>query len=216
MGTYTLTDFRAQIDQALGRSIDAGNTKQDRFINQALFTICGAFRHDELVTEGSFNTVAATAQYSLAADCFVVLDVLDSTTPNYIRWIRISEYYRRFANSNGTVEFWTRIGAKIALHKTPGAALAIKYPYQKNAAKLTAAGDITAINSAWDSVVYHLSTCFAMLSVNEEARAAAFFQTAVSLAQAIVPDDERLAKLSIETGFPKLTEAQLQAAGGQG
>jgi hypothetical protein len=215
LGTYTLADFQGQFDDALGRSIDGTFAKQYRFINQALFVIAGAFRHEDLVTVGSFNTVVGTAQYTIAADCSVIYEVLNSTTPGYIRWIRNSEYYRRYSATNAIPEYWTRFGSQLALSKTPSAILAMKYIYQAQAAKMTAVGNTSGINSAWDIVISHLATCFGLMSVNEEQRASIFFQSAVALAQAIIPDDDRLAKLSIESGFPKLDEAQVQQGGQQ-
>ncbi len=179
MGFMTLTDFRNDLQSALG---EAGhdNDKLDRWINAGLLMLTGAMDFEVYDGDVTIPTVTATASITAPVDAMVIKAVKDVTTDYLLRWIKKVEYHRLETNLTGTPKKWTRHADKILLHPVPSSVVSLKVIYKKSPARLTAATDKTQIDTMWDPAIHMLSVYMGWLAVGQNARARDWLENATN------------------------------------
>lgn len=167
MGVLTLADFRAQLQDDLGRpSLDS--TRMDRWINAAYREIAYAMKFRELEAEGSFVTVDGTASYSLvtAAPSFRMLheEGLRKTAPTEqigkLKKETRASYFRKIGDTSdsttrGDPRWYHRFGVEIFLRPIPDSTVVtVVFDYWKKITALSAVGHTTELSDDWDDAVY--------------------------------------------------------------
>jgi hypothetical protein len=182
MGFMTLLDFKNEISSVLGgRTVDA--TRAKNWVNMAYFDTCGAVDFPELGTTPQFNSVAATAQYSIVDGVYQVLAVYDTVAKLFLRRVRIEEYARQDHSEAGPPKLWSRHGASIFLNPVPTDIRAIKYYARSEPAPLAVDGDKTILPRTWDQAISMFSIATALFSLNEDSRATTWYNRAIAYTQ---------------------------------
>ena len=149
-----------------------GTSSTDYFgiwVNKAYLQLCSSdhlfgvkrrINFRELETSTTASTVDGTAYVSTPADALLVRDIYDSTNDAKLHWIPYTKYVgytdRADTSAEGDPTEWTRAGANIYLHPTPGSVITETIYYKKRPSEL--AGDLqTIIGAEWDDVIVALA-----------------------------------------------------------
>lgn len=195
MGYMTLSDFRTEVQSALG---DRGfvDTRLDRWINFAYLDLCAALPHPELTEEDTTQSTAnAVNSVNVPTGAMVVLIVRNTTDDSKMEWVPLNEYWR-YSQTAGVASKWTRQKAKILLNPVPNSVKSLRIIYLKTPARLTAAGDVSTLVDTWDSAIFMLAVHFGLLAIGEENRAMAWLQRAVNYIQSRLIEGGMVATLS--------------------
>ena len=139
--------------------------------NMAYRQICAAhkmpglnkiFRIPELETSSTATTVDGTAYVSTPSDCIAVRTVFDETNDTKLTFIPTSTYFayndRATTTSEGDPTEWTRAGARIYLHPTPGTTGdTLTIHYKKRPSDMSGTGT-TVIGDEWDEPIVILAS----------------------------------------------------------
>lgn len=182
MGYMTLTDFRTDVQSALGNR-GIGNGQLDRWTNFGYLDLCGAVQHPELTEEDtSQSTANGTNFVNVPTGALVVTLVRNTTDDSKLDWIPLTEYWRR-AQSAGIAVAWTRQKSKILLNPVPNSIKALQILYIDTPTRLSAVSDTSVLTDTWDSAIFMLAVHHGLLALGEEGRAMVWFQRAVNYIQ---------------------------------
>ena len=211
MGLITFTEFKADLESALGaRSIlDA---TLGRWVNYAYYDLAGSIDFEEFDADSTIPTVGGTPHITAPTNSQVIQLVKDTTNDALLGWIPKSEFYRRAVITTGAPRVWTRHGALIKLNPTPSGVVNLLVIYKTPPAVLTAAA-VTTISAVWDQAIFFLSVHQGLLALGEEARATVWLQRAVTYIQTrMTEQDLHFVKEGLGPSLPPLI-ARSQAQG---
>lgn len=176
MGALGFDDFKEQIkyrhsmDTSPETIGDSSLNFYGIWANHAYKQICSAhrlfginkrFRIPQLETSTTATTTDGTAYVSVPSGCLVVRTVYDSTNNrrlDQISWDTYLEYTDRAdTTAEGDPTEWTRSGARIYLHSTPGTTGDTLTIYYKKLPSDMTGTETTIIGAEWDEPIVQLA-----------------------------------------------------------
>lgn len=162
--TLSLQNQRDKTRRALGLDENdtlGSNTEIDLLLNTSWWEIADVFKFREKQTSRTFNTVAGTITYAVAADhnATQIIAIEDDDSDQHIALKPISEteYESLFVDTTaarGKPTHYFRRGANIHLYPTPDAVYEMTEYYDKTLSDLASSGDAVSIPQSWHELIW--------------------------------------------------------------
>jgi hypothetical protein len=215
MGVMTLSDFRSDIQQAMGNR-GLGNPFLDRHINYGYQDVCGMVDFEELEEDAASSTTQGQVHVTMPATAWLIKVVRNTTDDTRLEWVPKTEFWR-LSQAGGIPTRWTRHKDQILLNPLPNVSKSLKIVYKKSPAILAAVTDMSVLPTTWDAAIFLFAAHFSLMALGEEQRAGAWFQRGIAYVQSRMTEGEvkeSSAGLGLTRPFvgQRLASLQLQQA----
>lgn len=163
MGTQKLSEFKADLLSALGRSPD--DARMTRWINNAQYEFGYAFKFPELMATSFVDTADGISDYVLPNDFRAFsedgLRIISPSTrtsgilraesrPEYLRSVSYSG-----AGSTGEAEAYHRFGKRLFLRPWGDTTVTrVQFDYWKKIVPLAGPNDVSIFDEDWDDIIF--------------------------------------------------------------
>lgn len=174
MGSWTLADFRSELEEILGNR-GIAPARMNRWINMGKREVESGVDIENTRVCRYFDTVAGQKRYSVEPEFLSVVSIVDETNDRIIVRSDVESLDIRNRQSAGAPEYWARRGVEVLIHPAPDAVYRIKATLILETLDLANDGDKTVFPAYWDNGILMASAHYAHSALGEDQRAELWF-----------------------------------------
>lgn len=179
MGYLTFSQFRDDLNFALGDKQQAGNERLGRWVNKAYFEVALLSDFDGLKEAATADSVADQQEYSVPSDFLAVISVSYPDEDKVLLETSISAMRRSDPDVTGIPKYYATRQESIYLWPVPDeSGKTILMDYMEEPAALSADDDVTVLPQHFDQAIHWMGIRNALLDIGKPSEATVFYQTA--------------------------------------
>lgn len=151
----TLTNLLANVRENVGSPPTAiiADARLTKRINDSYREVVTRFRHPENETSETITTSADTATDAVPSSYWYTVSMRDETNDRVLKYRPLSWLLAQDRDTTGEPYYFTQWGSNHIFHPIPDGTYSITHYYKTLPTALSAGGDTTIVNAAWDEVI---------------------------------------------------------------
>jgi len=183
VGFLTLGQIKLHVKNALGGRVQSTDPRLSEWVNLGYMEVIGAIDFPELEKVRSIQTSSGRIDYAILENDVEVKIVYDQLAKYGLRFVKSVEFFRQDLTMTGSPKMWTRVGNSVFITPSPSDSRSVLIVTEIDVGPLVDDEDKTKIHNTWDAAVMMFAVRFALLSLNEDARSALWYNNALNYVQ---------------------------------